>query len=148
MRGKWVFIDMINEGLLALLRGIKLGVFCFGEDLRFRFNVYRLQAIQKVTINIRTMLKHMIRCYNMMWLVLLCWWFHLNGVYCKGFANSNSKVEFKICHMHICYCCPILKWLNKKTNCIFIFLGFCWSFLIYKLFSSELWFKRYCKFHF
>ena len=106
------------------------------------------QAIQKVTINTEVMNKHMIWCYNMMWLVLMCWRFNLNGMYCKGIANSNSKFDFKICHMHICSCYPILKCLNMETNCIFRFLGFFWWFFIYKLFSSELWFKRYCKFHF
>src|ERR1041385_2654580 len=75
-------------------------------------------------INIFAMLKHMISCENMMYMVLMCRQFHLIEVYCKVIANSNSKFKFKLSHMHICYCCPILKWSNMKTSCIFLILAF------------------------
>src|SRR3954470_6405945 len=75
-------------------------------------------------INIIAMLKHMIICENMMYMVLMCLQFNLIEVYCKGVANSNSKFKFKLCHMHVFYCSPILKWSNMETSCIFIILAF------------------------
>ena len=42
MRGNWVFIDMINEGLLALLTRFVLGVFnCRGEH-GFQLHFYSI----------------------------------------------------------------------------------------------------------
>ena len=41
MRANWVFIDMINGGLLSLLTRFDNGVFNEGGGLRFRLHVYR-----------------------------------------------------------------------------------------------------------
>src|SRR3954467_3788048 len=46
-------------------------------------------------INIIAMLKHMISCENMRYMVLMCLQFHLIEVYCKRIANSNSKFKFE-----------------------------------------------------
>src|ERR1041385_7998343 len=65
-------------------------------------------------INVIAMLKHMIICDNMMYMVLMCLQFHLIEVYCKRIANSNSKFKFKLSHMHICYCCPHFKMVKHE----------------------------------
>src|SRR3954464_14516273 len=74
-RGKWVFIDMIKGGLLALLTRFYNSVFNEGGGLRFRLHVYR--ANNKQRMNLIAMLKHMINIVGVMFMVTMCWQFHL-----------------------------------------------------------------------
>src|SRR3954468_5653228 len=82
-RGNWVFIDMINGGLLALLtiHGVyrtssPSGVITVSERLSSE------AIINKGGDNFgNKMHKHMINC-NVMFMVALCGQFYLKGVYC------------------------------------------------------------------
>ena len=74
-RGKWVFIDMIKGGLLALLTRFDNNVFIEGGGLLFQLHVYR--ANNKQRINLISMLKHMITIVMVMFLVTMWVQFHL-----------------------------------------------------------------------
>ena len=73
-----------------------------------------------------------------MLMVLMCWRFKLNEVYCQSICNSNSMYEFKMDQICICLWSSTLKWFFMKTNYIFIILAFFWSIFIYYMLNLEL----------
>src|SRR4051812_10431917 len=121
-RGNWVFINIINGGLLALLTRFSFRVFNEGGSLLFWFHFYSTNNNQ--WSNISTMHNHMVEGWNLMYVPLMCEGFHLNEVYCKGFANSNSNLNLKGIHMPCFHCSPKQTWSNMKTDCIFRILEF------------------------
>ena len=120
--GKWVFIDMIKGGLLALLTRFDNGVFNEGGGLRFQLHVYRAnnQTRNKYTCNAQT---HD-QCCNVMFMVAMCWQFHLKEVDCKVICKFTSNLNSNELHMQICLCSPNLNWSNMKTKSIFRILAF------------------------
>src|ERR1041385_5359753 len=49
---------------------------------------------------------------NVMFMVAMCSQFLLREVGCKVICKFTPNLNSKECHMHVCYCSPILKWSN------------------------------------
>ena len=65
---------------------------------------------------------------NVLFMVAMCWAFHLKEVHCKGICKTSPNLNSKRIHMHICHCSPNLNWSNMKTKCIFRILAFFGNF--------------------
>src|SRR4051812_31783955 len=117
MRGKWVFIDMIKGGLLALMASFIHGVFNGGvvsDSAPLLSSKHCKQAIKRM-YNAHT---HD-QCCNVVFMVAMCGLFHLKEVCCKRIFKFTPNLNLKEVHMHICLCSPNLNWSNMKKKSIF-----------------------------
>ena len=99
MRGKWDFIDMINGGVACLADEVQSQILQRRGLPPVRLHVYSIAINANKVINIKTMHKHMIEGWNLMYMLWCVKQFNLNVVFAITFANSKSTYEFKFNHV-------------------------------------------------